>query len=418
MAGYPNDKVCGTCTFSRSNTKCQRTVTYDNGTAASKLPREPPSLPASTADPSGPPADQAPLIALVDARNRDYQKQLNAAAVEEALQRKELERQEAIPCQGLSGNNSPAPQNNSFDPDGRNKTLYDLATAQLKLVVKDGKSYIEVGGQQTELPARTTNSMEDNSCEEVYRGDTQGMQMQYPPTSLRRDGYSSGTSPLEHSILHTLVPLGPSGVAPGADECSRSAPNVIMGYPTGAPIWKDGVDKLPGAGKKGKDMIIPDIGPAGWKLDGKAGGKIPFASIGTGNVKPFSGGTAITLAYFLNAFGEEINAIHVPFPFRGVIIRRYLINEAYERILKPLDLDGLGYNYPSIIHKLYNVYHTEVEMKLASWKQEECQQNGMSSQDYAEWIKYLARLATPPHADAADAALRVYQTPDVHPDLG
>ena len=93
--------------------------------------------------------------------------------------------------------------------------------------------------------------------------------------------------------------------------------------------------KLPGAGKNGKDLIIPDIGPAGWKGEGKAGGKIPFASIGTGNVKPFSGGTAITLAYFLNAFGEEMNAFHVPFPVRGVIIRRYLINEAYELVMGP-----------------------------------------------------------------------------------
>ena len=106
-------------------------------------------------------------------------------------------------------------------------------------------------------------------------------------------------------LFYTLsYPWGPSGVAPGADEDKHSAPNVIMGYPTGAPIWKDGLYKLPGAGRNGKDLIIPDIGRAGRKGDGKAGGKVPFATIGTGNVKPFSGGTAITLDYFLNAFGN------------------------------------------------------------------------------------------------------------------
>ena len=41
-------------------------------------------------------------------------------------------------------------------------------------------------------------------------------------------------------------------------------------------------------------------------------------------------------------------------------------------------------------------------MKLSSWKLEECQQNGMSSRDYAEWIKYLVHLATPPHTDATE----------------
>ena len=41
-------------------------------------------------------------------------------------------------------------------------------------------------------------------------------------------------------------------------------------------------------------------------------------------------------------------------------------------------------------------------MDLASWKLEEYRQNGMSCQDYAEWIKYLARLATPPNANVEE----------------
>ena len=122
--------------------------------------------------------------------------------------------------------------------------------------------------------------------------------------NIRRDSYGLGANQLEHSILHTLVPLGPSGVTPGADGRQHRAPNVIMGYPTGTPFWKDGLYKLPGTGRNGKDLIIPDIGHAGRKGDGKAGGKVQFPTIGTGNVKPFSGGTTITLDYFLNAFGN------------------------------------------------------------------------------------------------------------------
>ena len=89
-----------------------------------------------------------------------------------------------------------------------------------------------------------------------------------------------------------------------------------------------------------------------------------------------------------------------------MILRRYIQEGAYEAVIDILDLDGLGYHYPSILDKLYSIYHTQVEMDLASWKFEECRQNGMSCRDYAEWIKYLARLATPPNANAEEQRRR------------
>ena len=90
-----------------------------------------------------------------------------------------MERQ-AIRRQGQSGISSPAPQTNSLVPDGGNKTLYDLATAQLRIVTRNGKSYMEVGGAHAESPAVVDAAVVETSREEVYQRDTQVMQMQYP----------------------------------------------------------------------------------------------------------------------------------------------------------------------------------------------------------------------------------------------
>ena len=51
---------------------------------------------------------------------------------------------------------------------------------------------------------------------------------------------------------------------------------------------------------------------------------------------------------------------------------------------------------------MYSKYHSTSDMNLAAHKLEEVRQRGMTPRDYAEWIKYLAKLAIPPNASAAD----------------
>ena len=151
----------------------------------------------------------------------------------------------------------------------------------------------------------------------VYSGDQEYPKAR-PPVDKRPSLTPDNVG--ERSMLNALIGLVGSAIS-GVGLPHPNNPNIINGYPVGHPIWKNGEYILPGAGENGEDMLIPDIGPAGWKGEKGGGrGKVPFSNLGTGNVKPFTGGTPITLAYFLNAFGEEMSSHQVPFPVHGLIL--------------------------------------------------------------------------------------------------
>ena len=165
---------------------------------------------------------------------------------------------------------------------------------------------------------------------------------------------------------------------------------VVTGFPRGHPCLEEG---MPQSWEDIPDRNNPDVG----RVNPTQKLLTQLSRVGTGKVRKFAGGSAVQLCYFINEFAEEMNALYIPFKYRGFALRRYLTDAAYKKIITPLDRIGKGNDYAAIVNYMFSVYHPPGDMELAARKLETVQQNGMSAHDYADWIKYLAMLAIPPN---------------------